>query len=283
MLSRRTFISILTFTYLFFLGWFLKLYLLSQTEGTENLLTNFYGLIPLLGGIYGIYISRLWGGGKSSVGRGIIFLSLGLITWGIGISIWLYYNFVLQVEVPYPSWADAGFILSWPLWGIGIIFLSKATGARFGVQKTMGKLFLLLIPILAIIFSYYVLVVIARGGAFEIADNFSTIFFDLAYPIGDVVVLTLATLIYGLSYRYFGGRYRHAIYLILFAFILNYFADFTFSYTTTTESYYNGSLADVLFATTMYVFSVGIALFDTRKEVTTSIQTVNVEAESYAQ
>lgn len=283
MLSRRVFISILTIVYLFFLGWFLKLYLLSQTDGTENLLTNFYGLIPLLGGIYGLFISRLWGGMKSSVGRGIVFLSLGLITWGIGISIWIYYNFILQVEVPYPSWADAAFILSWPLWGIGMVSLSKATGARFGMQKTTGKLFLLLAPVIVIIFSYYFLVTIARGGSFEIADNLFTVFFDLAYPIGDVVILTLATLIYGLSYRYFGGRYRYAIYLILFAFILNYLADFTFSYTTTTESYYNGSLADVLFASTMYVFSVGLAFFDTRKDIRTSTQTANMKVESYAQ
>jgi fucose 4-O-acetylase-like acetyltransferase len=196
------------------------------------------------------------------VGKAVLLFSLGLITWGIGIGIWLLYNFILQVEIPYPSLADAAFIISWPLWGAGAIYLSRATGAQYGLRKRDGKAILLIVPIIIIALSYYFLVVLARGGTFELAEDGLTIFFDLAYPIGDVIILTLATLIYGLSYRYFGGAYRSAIYLILGAFVLNYFADFTFSYTTATETYYNGSLADVLFATTMFIFSLGIALLD---------------------
>jgi hypothetical protein len=58
--------------------------------------------------------------------------------------------------------------------------------------------------------------------------------------------------------------YKAAIYLILGAFVANYFADFTFSYTTSLGTYYNGSLADILFATTMFIFGAGIALLDPR-------------------
>lgn len=262
--TKRTFIGFLVIVYLFFLGWFAKLYLTGQTEGTENFLTNLYGIIPLAGGLYGLSVAKHWGGLKSSVGRAVTFLSLGLVTWGVGIFIWLFYNLVLQVEVPYPSLADAAFILSWPLWGIGAIYLSQATGAKFAVRRMGGKVALLIVPLIVIISSYYFLVTVARGGTFEIAEEGLQIFFDLAYPIGDVVILTLATLIYGLSYKYFGGRYRSAIYLILAAFAFNYLADFTFSFTTTTETYYNGSLPDVFFATTMFVFALGVALLDVR-------------------
>lgn len=263
--SRRAFIFFLSAAYIFFLGWFFKLYMTGQTEGSENLLTNFYGIIPLAGGLYGLSLARYWGWWTSAVGRAMICLSLGLVTWGIGILIWIFYNFVLKVEVPYPSWADAAFIISWPLWGFGAAYLSRATGAQFGLRKLGGKINLFLVPLAIIALSYYFLVVVARGGTLvELSGEGFKIFFDLAYPIGDVVILTLATLIYGLSYRYFGGKYRQAIYLILAAFILNYLADFTFSYTTTIETYYNGSLADVLFATTMFVFSLGIALLDPR-------------------
>lgn len=261
---RYTIVTALSVVYIFFLGWFLKLYLTGQTEGTENLLTNFYGIIPLVGGIYGLIVSRHWGGWRSAVGRAVVLLSLGLVTWGIGIAIWLVYNLILQVEIPYPSWADAAFIVSWPLWSVGMIYLSRATGAQFGLKRLGGKIILLAVPVLVVALSYYFLVTIARGGTFELSEEYLKIFFDLAYPIGDVVILTLATLVYGLSYKYFGGKYRFAIYLILAAFVLNYLADFTFSYTTTTEYYYNGSLADVLFATTMFVFATGIALLDIR-------------------
>ena len=263
---RKIFIVFLSLAYVFFIGWFFKLWLKDQTDTIENLWTNFYGLIPLLGGIWGLVISSHWGGMKSAVGRSIVFLSLGLITWGIGMVIWIFYNLVLNVEIPYPSWADAAFILSWPLWGIGAVYLSKATGAQFGIRKKAGKLMLLFVPLIVIIFSYYFLVIVARNGVLiPSIEGYLKLFFDLTYPIGDVVILTLAVLIYGLSYKYLGGKYRYPVYLILSAFILNYFADFTFSYTTTIETYYNGSLADILFVTTMYVFSLGIALLDVDK------------------
>jgi hypothetical protein len=255
-------ITIIGVVYLFYFFWFSYLYLTSTFDSTLNLLSNTYGFIPLLGGLYGLYLVPQWGGLKSAVGRAVLFLSLGLITWGIGIMIWLYYNIALGIEVPYPSLADFAFILSWPLWGIGAVHLSLATGAQFAIKEIRGRIFLVVIPIVISAFSYFVLVMVARGGAISSFDDILKVFFDLAYPIGDVVILTVAVVIFGLSYTYFGGIYKWAIFFILGAFVANYFADFAFSYTTTLETYYNGSLADVLFATTMSIFSIGIAMLD---------------------
>src|SRR6185436_12711456 len=114
---RKTFLSIVCILGLFFLRWFLWIYIKDTSEDPINLYSNLYGVIPLIGGIYGLFLSRHWGGWNSKVGRAVMLLSLGLITWGIGIVIWLYYNIIMHVEVPYPSLADAAFILSWPLWG----------------------------------------------------------------------------------------------------------------------------------------------------------------------
>ena len=128
---QKTFLTILWALFVFFIGWFFWIYITGNTQHPLNLYSNTYGIIPLLGGLYGLFLAQHWGGMESKVGKAIIFLSLGLITWGIGMVIWLYYNIVLDVSVPYPSLADAAFILSWPLWGIGAAFLSIATGAKF--------------------------------------------------------------------------------------------------------------------------------------------------------
>ena len=263
--QQKSFITLLVVLYLGFLSLFAWFYFTKNFTTTLNLYSNLYGIIPLLSGLYGLFLARRWGGLKSAVGKAASFLSLGLVTWGIGMGIWLYYNLVLNVEVPYPSWADAAYIVSWPLWGIGAAFLSIATGAKFGAQRVKGKLLLFGIPIVVIAASYYFLVTIARGGVVSDYGTAFKTFFDLAYPIGDVVILSTALLIIGLSYQFFGGIYKSAIYFILGAFVINYFADFTFSYTTTLGSYYNGSLADLLFATTMTVFGIGIALLDPRE------------------
>ena len=254
--------------FVFYIAYFSWLFTTSTFDSIANLYSNTYGIIPLIGGLYGIYISPRWGGFKSAVGRAVFFLSLGLVTWGCGIMIWLYYNIVVGIAVPYPSLADAAFFVSWPLWGIGAAYLSLATGARFALKEMRGRIMLFIAPLVIIAFSYFALVSFARGGLISTFDDAVKAFFDLAYPIGDVVILSIAVLIFGLSYQYFGGIYKRPIFLILGGFVMNYAADFTFSYTTTLETYYNGSLADVLFMTTMSLLSIGIVLMDPGSEET---------------
>ncbi|MEK7509298.1 MAG: hypothetical protein AAB605_01140 [Patescibacteria group bacterium] len=242
--------------------------------GTTSSLVNdlygilFLGAIPFIGGLNGLVIARHWGSFSSAVGRAVIFLSLGLVSWGLGTLIFSgVYNFLLQIDVPYPSLADVGYILALPLWAIGVIELSRATGAKYGLRSSNGKTMLLLVPAAVIAVSYYLLIVVARAGTFEFTDTSSLpkVFFDLAYPIGDVVILTLATLIYGLSYNYFGGIYKKAIYFILLGFIILYFADFLFSYTTTLEIWYPGDWVDLLFTTAMLALSAGVGLLHPEK------------------
>ncbi len=217
-----------------------------------------YGLIPIFGGIFGFFESKRWGLLKSAMGKALFFLSLGLLTWGFGEMIWSYYNFILKIDIPYPSWADASFIVSWPLWSIGVVFLSFATGAKFAIKTIGGKLLLVLIPIIAVLGSYYLLVVVARAGSLTSGGGLIKIFFDLAYPIMDVIILTLALLIYGLSFRFLGGRFKWPVIITLFGFVVNYFADFGFSYTTTVNTFYNGGWVDLLFTTAMFVLSFGV-------------------------
>ena len=252
--------------YLCLVVWWVTIFLSGAKDDPTNKAFAFaYGLLPLLGGAVGFLNSKKWGLFKSAMGKALFFLSLGLITWGFGEMIWSYYNFVLRIEVPYPSWADASFIVSWPLWSIGVVFLSLATGARFGLKTMNGRLQLIVIPIIALAASYYLLVVVARGNSFEISGGPLKIFFDLAYPIWDVVILTLALLVYGLSFKYLGGVFQWPVVILLLGFVINYFADFGFSYTTTVNTFYNGSWVDLLFASAMFLLSFGVAGFDVQE------------------
>lgn len=261
-------VKILLVYYGFIVVWWVIFYLFGIKETLGNYLYQFaFGLIPLIGGILGIIKSKIWGFWHSSVGSALFFISAGLVTWGIGQMFWsVLYNILLKVEIPYPSLADAGYILSWPLWAVGMIKLSSATGAKFSLNKVKGKLILLTIPLILITLSYYVLVVIARGGSIsDFSGGSLKVFFDLAYPIGDVVILTLAVLIYGLSLNYLGGKYKYAIIVLLLGFVVNYVVDFFFSYTTTSGTYFNGHWVDVLFPTAMMLIAVGVNNFDLKE------------------
>lgn len=243
--------------------WWIAIFLTGQKDSSSNFqFVLIYGLIPFFGGFFGIFKALQWGFFKSSLGRAIFFLSCGLITWSGGETIWSFYNLVLHVEIPYPSWADASFIISWPLWIAGVYFLSHATGAKFGLRKRNGQFQLILIPLIAAILSYYLLIIVARGGSWTSGGGLLKVFFDFAYPILDIIILTEALLVYGLSLKFLGGRFKWSVLIILLGFVINYFADFGFSYTTTIETYFNASWPDLLFATTMFVLSVGINSLD---------------------
>lgn len=228
-------------------------------------------ILPLLGGLFDIIESKKWGGVKSAIGRSIISLSLGLITWGAGMIVWNYYLFFTDIEIPYPSLADVFFIMSWPLWTYGIFQLSIATGAKFTARKKKGKLILFIIPIVIALASYYLLFHIARGGVIQWNGNeLLKSFFDLFYPLGDIVILTITVLVYLLSKEYLGGIGKKPVLLLLTGFLMNYFSDFMFSYTTTKGTYFNGHLVDSLFVTVMFILSLGIALLDPDRGKTSS-------------
>lgn len=220
------------------------------------------GVLPVAGGLVGLKRSRTWGGWGSAMGKATCLLGAGLITWGAGTLIFAYYNIFGGVEVPYPSLADAAYIVSWPLWTAGVLQMAHATGARFSLRKMEGKLLLVLVPLLIAALSYYLLIVVARGGSLDFAQEFSKVFFDLAYPIGDIVILTVAALVYGLSWKYLGGRYKVPVLVVLGGFVLNYASDFSFSLTTTLETFYVANWVDLLFTSTMAVLSIGVALLD---------------------
>jgi len=238
-------------------------------SGVKNLQVNkFWGLsidlIALFGGILGLLTAKHWGYFKSAVGKGIVFLSLGIFTWAVGNFVFSYYVFFLNSNIPYPSLADVFFTLALPLWITGIIYLSQATGVKYGLKRKIGQLYLIVLPIISIAVSYYLLVKVARGGSITAGGNLLKVFFDFVYPIGDVIIITIAFLVYGLSLKYLGGKYKLPIIIVLFGFVLMFLADFSFSYTTTLGTYYGGHPIDLFFVAAMFAMGFGISSMDAK-------------------
>ncbi len=226
-----------------------------------------FGLIPLLGGLLGLLKSKKWGGTKSYVGRALLFISIGAICWGVGQMVWsVYYNILNNVDIPYPSLADVGYSLSFPFLALGLFNLSKATGARFSIRHPKGKLLALFIAAGVIVVAYYLLIVVGRGGVIDFTEGGLKLFFDLAYPIGDFLILLSSLLIYGLSYNYLGGRYKISILCVILGLVVLFFGDFSFSYTTTVGTYYNGTWVDMILPTAWMLIVLGVNSFDFEKD-----------------
>ena len=227
--------------------------------------STLFSLTPLVVGCFGMFASRIWGALKSSIGKSVLFFSLGLFLWGAGSMVWSYYNFIPRVPAPYPSLADIGFAPSIFFWCLGAVFLSKATGARFAFKKSNILKVLTLVCLVGLtLLGYYALVKVARGGVVvPEGETPLKVILDIAYPLGDFIALVLSVIIFGLSFKYFGGRYKLSIISILAGLGVMFVGDFVFSYTITAQTFFVGDFGDFILTTGLALLSFGVLGFAT--------------------
>ncbi len=249
--------------FLFIIIFWIVLTVLGLKSGFYNYLYSFlFGLIPLIAGIIAVVRSYSWGGFKSTVGKAVFFIGLGILCWGVGEMVWSYYNFFVNVPAPYPSIADLGFAPSIFFYGLGAIYLSGATGAKFGFKNNYAKIAVILASIIILSISYYLLIVVARGGIIiPKGETALKTILDIAYPLGDFFGLLLAVIISGLSFHYLGGKYKYDIFAILLGIGVMFVADTIFSYTTTVGTYYNANFGDLVLALGTFLISFGVLGF----------------------
>lgn len=256
--------TVVAFTVALFLYWLF----LSLTH-TKYHLVNYWWEAALsaefiIFGIYGILIGKKWSWFKSSMGSGVILIALGMIVWGVAQAGWTYYV-IKDPNQQNPNYLvlNITYFLGIPLWFAGMIRLSKATGAKYGLRSVVAKLGVVSLILVMSGLSYYLLVDVARGGtAYFHGNNFNGVFFDLGYAVGDAFNLTLALGIFGLSWKYLGGAFKKPILLVLLAFALIYVADLIYSYYDGKGQYYNGQWDDLLYLATGAIFGAGIVLLE---------------------
>jgi diguanylate cyclase len=258
--------KIFSLFYLVILGMWIYIQL-NETRSDFNYWYSFlFGLIPFFGGLIGMMTAKTWGGLKSVVGKSVFFFSLGLFLWGFGENIWSYYNFFRNEPAPYPSLADIGFAPSIFFWIVGMFYMAKASGAMLALKRSaVAKFVAFFLTVGLSALSYHMLINVARDGVLvpEGETALKTVL-DIAYPLGDFLALTLAVVVFALSRKYLGGFYRAAIASLFIGLGMMYFGDFSFSYTTTTGTFYNGNWGDLLLASGLFFMTFGILGFTVR-------------------
>lgn len=250
-----------------FLFWAFLTLAHTTTNTSNYFFSALIGILPLVGGFLAVYNSDIKNGLPGFINKGVFFLGLGLFFWGCGEMIWAYYNFFLHVSAPYPSLADLGFAPSVFFYCIGIIYLARAAGADLGLQRRFARLFIVVVPVIMFIVSYYLLVVIARQGVLHTAgDSLLKSILDLAYPLGDFASLTVAMVISGLSFKSLMAEYKVAIISLLLGLGVMFAADSIFSYTTSRATYFNGDFGDLLFTLALFFLTFGVLGFASKNK-----------------
>ncbi|MDP9168853.1 MAG: GGDEF-domain containing protein, partial [Actinomycetota bacterium] len=116
------------------------------------------------------------------------FIGLGSAGWVVGSALWMYYELIAD-ELPFPSLADVGFLMFPPAVCIGLLlFLVGDVGhsrTRLVLDGMIAAAALFQISWVAVLRDVY-----EAGGTSRFAFGLS-----LAYPIGDLVVITVAVMV----------------------------------------------------------------------------------------
>ena len=101
-----------------------------------------------------------------------------------GSSLQMYYELGLREPVPFPSWADAAYLISYPLILIGLLRFPTPTRSREEKLTLALDTAIVAVGGLALIWSLDLAPMAAAGG-----DDALTVITSLAYPAGDLVLM----------------------------------------------------------------------------------------------
>lgn len=253
--NRKVFESIIFFIFIVYSIWYayIQFYLEPGTV-YHDYFTDSYGILAGFGGAFGLYISSKWGGFKSLVGKGIMFLSLGLLFQFLGQLSYSMEFYLYDIANSYPSYGEIFYFGSIPLYMLGVLNIAKASGATLSSKNTWAKVISVIIPTLMVLLSYTMFL---QGYVFE--DSYPLLMFlDFGYPIGQALYVSGAIVTYFLVKKFLGGLMRKRVLFVLFALAFQYAADSTFLHQVINETWYAGSFSDYLFLCSYFLMSLAL-------------------------
>lgn len=171
--------------------------------------------------------------GRTRVGWALI--SISAASWGLGEVVWSIYEVGLQIAVPYPSWADAGFLLSVPFAFAGVVAFWVPGHGLIGRRRLVLDA---VTVFLALMFTAWAF---GLKSVYSDPEGLGEKALDLAYPVGDLLIATVLVLAIRRATRSQRGR----MVLLLSGLAFNALADSAFSYLTATGTYTaRGSVLD---------------------------------------
>jgi diguanylate cyclase (GGDEF)-like protein len=136
-------------------------------------------------------VASIWAGlSRRGAGRRAgLLIGTGCLAWAAGQIVWTGYQLIGHEAMPYPSWADAGYLAFLPLTVGGAAQLINAANGRL---RTALDALLISGSLLAVSWAFVL------GPIFS-GDRPGPLTFgvSLAYPIGDVALMTVALLVLG--------------------------------------------------------------------------------------
>jgi diguanylate cyclase (GGDEF)-like protein/PAS domain S-box-containing protein len=165
-------------------------------------------------------------------------LGFSALSWAVGQVAWTWYETVLGQELPLPSLADVGYLGAVPLAAAALLAVPVPSQGLAGRARTVLDGLMIAGSMLLVSWTLLLGPLVHAGGDGLVAQVIS-----LAYPIGDVVVVTIVVYILA-RFRRAAGSAPIPLALIGLGLVSIAFADSGFALLTLKESYTSGSFID---------------------------------------
>ncbi|KAA0108301.1 bifunctional diguanylate cyclase/phosphodiesterase [Mycolicibacterium sp. P1-5] len=160
-------------------------------------------------------------------------MTIGMVGWALGEVLWAYYELALE-EPPFPSLADVAYLVMPIGFCVGLLLFPANTGqsrVRTLLDGVIVAGSLFLVSWVTILSAIY-----AAG-----SETASAMIISLAYPLSDVVVLTIAAI----AWLRAANDQRRVLNTLTIAVVFIALSDSGFAYLTAKNGYSSGGLIDV--------------------------------------
>src|SRR5579872_189554 len=172
---------------------------------------------------------------RGRTGMAWAFLAASAASWCAGEIVWSVYEVGMNVAVPFPSAADAGFLLAVPLAVVGVFAFTSAPGRLTTRGEALLSGAIVALSLLFVAWSFGLGHVYATSASTPAAQMIG-----LAYPLGDIITATVLVLALRRAHRTEIGRLA----LLLGGLASNSLADSGFALLTANGTY--GAIGSVL-------------------------------------
>jgi len=185
----------------------------------------------------GLSLEKYWYKVRERFSMVWLCFTFGLIFWFVGEAVWMGYTLVWGVEIPYPSVADAFWLVGYVPFFIALYFYVKIFGSALS-KKTLA-ISIAATAILSLLISITLITPILGA-----EEDLLTLIVDFAYPLLDIALFSVSLL--GLLI-FLNGKLGKSWMLINAGILSDVAADILFSYTTAQGIYYTGHLLELLY------------------------------------
>lgn len=202
-----------------------------------------YFVVALWGAVWGIKVSKKWGGIKSTMGKAILFFSFGLFFQVIGQTAYAYYSLFEDIIIPYPSLGDIGYFGTIPLYIIGVFFLAKISGVKIKLSLLKNHFLFLIFAVIALGAG---LMLFLQHYVFQWSNPLK-VFLDFIYPVGDWFYVVFVMLIYFHLNKTKNNIMKNKILFFVIALFIQFIADSVFIYQANLEIWQGGNVNDYMY------------------------------------